>query len=855
MSGSHEHGFECGRRGMGWGLGAREPFALPGTRRRYAPDRSVDVRHTCIDLTLDPEVTHIEGSVTHHISALQEETGVILLHADELTIDEVTNGDGDALQWQHDGESLTITPGKPLHVGDEYDVTIRYHGTPRRGIYFIHPDAGYPDKRHEAWTQGQDEDAKYWFPCFDHPSEKASTELIARVPEGYTALSNGALLSSETKDGTTVWHWKQQLPHSAYLVTLAVGRFEEVMLEDGPVPMAAYVPEGTREDAIRAFGKTPAMVRHFSERFGIEYPYEKYAQVVVQDFIFGGMENTTATTMIDIILFDERAALDFDMDDLVAHELAHQWWGDLLTCREWSHGWLNEGFATWSEVLWKEHDKGLDEADYDRLLMMRRYFQEDSGEYRRPIVDRRYEEPIDLFDRHLYEKGGLVLHMLRHELGEAAYWRAVHTYAAHNRGRTVVTEDLRRAIEDATGRNLDGFLDQWVYHAGHPQLAVSWSHDEDTQMVAVNVKQTQAKGGETVDVFELSADVRIVTNGDAKTHKVRMKERDETFALPCGGKPSAVQFDPHHDLLADVKLEQKPDASRATLASDAPIRARILAAHALSKDPSADNITALSTALGADGFWGLRAEAASALGAMRHPAARDALLDGLSIEHPKVRKAVVEALGKYRHDEAAIAAVRAVLADGDPSIFVEAEAARALGALRATDAQVVLEDVLATRDSWAETIRCGCVGGLAALGTTDALDTLIAHTRYGKPPRVRSAAIGALARVGRRTAQRDAILETLGDLLAESDLRIVSAAIGALRTLGDPAGIPLLGDAPMRHPDGRIHRAAKTAAARLRKANARGEEVSRLADDVDTMRKSHGDLVARVSALESRLKS
>ena len=854
MSG-HEHGFECGRKGLGWGRGAREPFALPGTKRRYAPDRSVDVRHSCIDLTLDPEVTHIAGSVSHEVSALHDDTTAIRLHADELTIDGVEDGDGNALDWTHQGEALVIRPAAPLNVGDATQITIRYHGTPRRGIYFIHPDAGYPDKRHEAWTQGQDEDAKYWFPCFDHPSEKASTELIARVPEGYTAVSNGALLSSETRDGTTVWHWKQQLPHSAYLVTLAVGRFDEVMLQDGGVPMAAYVPQGTREDAVRAFGKTPQMVEHFSEWFGIDYPYEKYAQVVVQDFIFGGMENTTATTMIDIILFDERAALDFDMDDLVAHELAHQWWGDLLTCREWSHGWLNEGFATWSEVLWKEHDKGLDEADYDRLLMMRRYFQEESREYRRPIVDRRYEEPIDLFDRHLYEKGGLVLHMLRHELGESAYWRAIHTYAAHNRGRTVVTEDFRRAIEDATGRNMDGFLDQWVYHAGHPCLTVSWSHNDETDMVLLRVRQTQDKDDETVDVFSFAADVCVV-NGEATTHKIQVRERDETFALPCVGKPTQVVFDPRGHLLANVTIEQDAGAGRAVLAGDAPLRARIQAAHALGKDPAAENLTALGDALTSDAFWGLRAESARALGAMRHPVARGHLVAALdTCAHPKVRRAIVAALGKFRHDAAATDAVRTRLVDGDPSLFVEAEAARSLGALRASDAQPLLEQALRDRDSWAETIRCGCIDGLAALGTTDALDTLIQHTRYGQPPRVRASAIRALATVGRRTAQRDAILETLGDLLTESDLRIVSAAIGALRVLGDPAAIPLLGDAPMRHPDGRIHRAAKTAAARLRKANSRAEEVGRLADDVDGMRKAHGELVARVAALEEQMKA
>ena len=418
--GAHEHGeLGCGHRRLGSGRGLREPFAFPGTERRYAPDRAVDIRHTRLEIVLDPEVIAIQGTVTHHFTALADDADRLHLHAGELTIESVRDEAGAELAFRHAGEDLFIELPRALAFDEPGVVTVHYRGTPRRGIYFIHPDAAYPRKAYEAWTQGQDEDSRYWFPCFDHPTEKFSSEILARVPAKYTAVSNGALQGKTPHDdGTVTWHWSQAAEHSAYLVTLCVGEYEEILLGDDPVPMPVYVPPGHRAIAERAFGRTVELVRHFSERFGVDYPYEKYAQVVVQDFIFGGMENTSATTLIDIVLYDDRAALDFDRDDLIAHELAHQWWGDLLTCREWPHAWLNEGFATWSQALWREHAEGPDAEAYERFGWLSTYLAEDAREYRRAIVDRRFEEPIDLFDRHHYEKGGLVLHMLRKERGE-----------------------------------------------------------------------------------------------------------------------------------------------------------------------------------------------------------------------------------------------------------------------------------------------------------------------------------------------------------------------------------------------------------------------------------------------------
>ncbi len=486
----------CGHRAHhqgGLGRGAREPFALAGTTARYAPDRSVDVRHTRLELRLDPTRRFIAGTATHTLVALDEGVTEVELHADELTILSVAAGNGRALSFTHAEGCVRIRLSAPLALGAEVSVTLAYEGAPRRGLYFVAPDAQRPDKPHQAWTQGQDEDSRYWFPCFDHPGEKASTEILARVPARYQALSNGALVGRTPHgDGTVTWHWRQALPHSAYLVTLVVGEFEEVRLESPRVPLTVWVRPGQTGRVQAAFGRTAKMLEVFERRFGVAYPWEKYAQVVVEDFIFGGMENTSATTLVDVALFDERAGLDYDADDLIAHELAHQWWGDLLTCRDWPHAWLNEGFATWCETVFKEEHLGGDEAAYERHTQRSGYLEEDAADYRRAIVDRRYVEPIDLFDRHLYEKGSCVLHMLRKELGEEPFWRAIRTYAEANSGESVVTEDLIRAVERATGRNLEWFFDQWVFRGGHPELTCAWSFDSKRKDLALTLRQGQA---------------------------------------------------------------------------------------------------------------------------------------------------------------------------------------------------------------------------------------------------------------------------------------------------------------------------------------------------------------------------
>ncbi|MHC5010195.1 MAG: M1 family aminopeptidase, partial [Planctomycetota bacterium] len=840
MAEGTEFGLGCGRRALFERGGDREAFALPGTERKYAPDRAVDVEATRLEVRLDPAVTAVEGTVRHRVRALRDQVERVRFHARELEILAIEDGDGTPLDFRHEGDDVDVHLASPLAAGDGAGLVVDYRGRPRRGLYFIRPDEAYPDKPVQAWTQGQDEDSRHWFPCFDHPSEKAAFEVLARVPAPYQTLSNGALLEKTPHgDGTVTWHWKQDVAHSAYLTTLVVGEFDEVTLADRPVPLTAYVPRGRAAEAERAFGRTPAMVGLFEERFGVAYPYEKYAQVVVSDFIFGGMENTTATTLIEYALYDDRAALDYDADDLIAHELAHQWWGDLLTCRDWSHAWLNEGFATWSENVFKEAHRGQDEAIYDRHVTATAYVKEDAAKYRRAIVDDRYDEPIDLFDRHLYEKGSWVLHMLRRELGEEPFWRAICAYATANHGRSVVTDDLRRAIEDATGRNFEWFFDQWVFKGGHPELKFGWSYDADDRVLSVSLRQQQKGDEVTPEVYRATVDVDVEAGDGVTRHRLDLSRREQTFALPMAEAPKAVRFDPRGWLLCTVEIDRPPSEHRRVLASDAEVMARVRAAKALAKDTAPVTVEALGRALH-DPFWGVAAEAAGALGEIRTPAARDALVEALdSVEHPKARRRVAEALGAFRFDDAGAEALRQRLEGGDASLFVEAAAAEALGRTRAPFAQGVLETALEEKESWADTIRAGCAKGLGALGTAAAVPVLLRAFARGKHPRLRTAAAAALAEVGRRMTVRDPVREALEDAVEDPDFRVVMAALAALLALGDEASAPTLRRAADQALDGRARRAARFALRAIRKRGERTPEVAGLADDVDRLKKQN----------------
>jgi aminopeptidase N len=633
-------------------------------------------------------------------------------------------------------------------------------------------------------------------------------------------------------------------PHASYLLTLVAGEFAEIEAEADGVPLAYLVPKERAKDGERTFLHTPQMIHHFGALLGVAYPWNKYAQVVVSDFIFGGMENTTATTMYEHILLDDRAAIDVTSDDLIAHELAHQWFGDYVTCRDWSDAWLNEGFATYFEHVWREEHLGADEYAYGLKGDLASYVGEATGRYRRPIVCQEYDAPLDLFDRHLYEKGGLVLHLLRVELGAELFWRGVGQYLKRNAFGIVETRDLQRALEEVSGRSLGRFFDQWVYRPGHPELdlTLAWA-DGVLKIVA---KQHQSSNDGVPGAFEVPIALDIVAeDGRVVRERLSMTQRQETFALPCPTRPRFVVVDPEFQILGEVRVKAPNDMLRAQLEHATTARGRWLAAMALATTDEPPTIAAVVARLEDEKeFWGVRAESAEALGQIRARECFDALVRNIEVKHPKVRRAVVDALGRFKTTAAALAIKPRALKD--ESYLVEAEAARAIGKTKQAAAFDTLLDVL-DRPSWADVVRVGAIDGLAALRDDRGAPHVLARTRYGQPNRARRAAILAVPKLMSDRKAR----ETLEDLLDDADPHLRIDVVRALVEMGDTKSRGALRTRLETDLDARVRRRIREALRDIGEAGRRAHDALR--EELEKLANEHADLKARIASIEAKV--
>ncbi len=865
----------------------RRSFSVMGAKAHYAPDLPFKIEHIRLDVLVDPSKKSLKGKVTHRVRVIAAHQTRLVLDQIGLTIERCRVGQ-EEVAYEIDGHKLYVFLPKDkqnLPVGSLLDFSVRYHvENPRKGFYFTGPTAQYPQKEYQSWSQGQDEDSRYWYPTFDYPNQKATVEVIATVPSGFFALSNGKLLQQEEKSNWVRYHYQLAQPIVTYLLTLVVGRFDQWSAEGlGGVQLQYFVAPNRATDGERVYENTAKMLEVFSQKIGVPYPYEKYAQICVQDFVYGGMENASATTLTDSVLHDERAHLDFSADFLVAHELAHQWFGDLVTCRDWSHGWLNEGFATFMERVWIENHKGphggFDEAKFYSYGDLRGYLEEDRRKYRRPIVFNTYSKATDLFDMHLYQKGGLVLNMLRHLLGEDLFWKSIQYYVSRNKNENVETLDLIRAIEDTSGRNMRRIFDEWVFSGGYPEFEVKYSWSDERKNVELVIEQKQTKGapfllenGVTTPLFHIPIEIELTFDGGKSTkYVVEVGELKEKVYLPASEKPKMIRFDKDAWIPKTLKFPRPKEMLLYQLEFDADCMGRIEAAKELVELVDTDVVKALGKSLLNDRFWGVQAEVATTLSKIRLPESREALIEGLKVKHPKARKAVVKALSQF--PDLKVAEAVQVLAAHDESYFVEAEAVDVWGQIlghlalvhpskRAEFSKQVVEfskqklQVASFREIIRKTaiLALSYLPGIGKGEQPEAMNITKEWTTPGKLMDVRTTAVwtlGSILGVASYT-ERAQIVELLDTLADEHDFKLRMSLIAACSRSGATETIPILRKIQQSDWDHRVKRDAFLAAEDLGVTSGLPESFHELKTEVDRLKQDQEKLRSALDEHKAR---
>ncbi|MFB6489782.1 MAG: M1 family aminopeptidase [Thermoproteus sp. AZ2] len=809
------------------------PNYLPRFPRRYP----FDVIRLEAEVEIDLENREVKGAVRYRVKA-KEELSLVELDAVEMEIL------GASTPYYYDGRALSIE--HKLAKGEEGVFEVKYRARPRKGMYFVLPDRRHNYKVPMAWTQGESEDNRYWIPLPDSPNIKFPWTLTVVVKKPLTAVSNGSLKEVKDLGDKRAFVWDMPWPMSPYLLAIAAGDFESYQEKCGDVVLEYYVPRGQLDKARFSFYHTCDVMKFFEEYLG-PYPYGRYAQIVVQEFVYGGMENTTATILTDWTLHDKHAHCpysefpcppdeeEFSSDPLIAHEMAHQWTGDLVTAKDWAHIAINESFATFLEALWTERSKGRDEYLYEIYGNFKAYLNEYNNRYARPIVINIYGTPEEVFDRHAYEKGSVVLHMLRSLLGDEAFKRGLRLFLERHKFKNADIEDLRKAFEEAAGVDLEWFWRQFFYSAGHPSLRVSLAKDPPR----LTIEQTQPD--DSYPLYTLPLEIDVVGE-DGKRERITLNLNEKRIDVSIK-RPRYVCIDPELKLLKALELNIPLEAAGAML-EDEHVYCRLQAVEALRKNGSRRAVELLAKAL-RDKFWGVAAEAARALGDIGTLEAVNALTSAYrGAKSPKVRRAIIEALGSARRREAAEFLDR-VLHDPAESYYVRAEAAKALGKSKWEFAEFSLRKAL-EYGGHLDVIKRGAIEGLAELGTDDALKAVLSYTDEAYPTWIRMTAVQSLSKFGPRRE----VLETLQRALRDENYRIRAAAVTAALDLMDPRLLPALQDRADNDVDGRIRRMAKEAAEKIKKAMERGAEYQKLREEVERLRDEYRRLLDRLARLE-----
>ncbi|MGJ1189850.1 M1 family aminopeptidase [Sphingobacterium siyangense] len=553
-------------------IGISEAQQLPIDQQyRATPTKINNLVHTKLDVRFDYTNQFLNGKEWITLQPHFYPTDSLRLDAKGMDIKQVSLVNGQQLvplKYSYENNSLLIKLDRNYVAKEQYTVYLDYTAKPNllkvqgsaaindaKGLYFINPDERAPNKPRQIWTQGETEASSAWFPTIDRPNQKTTAEISMTVLDNYVSLSNGALSNQQkNSDGTRTDTWKMDLPHAPYLFMMAVGDFKIYQDKYNNIPVDYYLEPKYAPYAKDIFGKTPAMMDFYSKTLGVPYPWNKYAQIVCRDYVSGAMENTSATLHGEHVQKTKRELLDDNQEGTIAHELFHQWFGDLVTAESWSNLTMNESFATFGEVIWREHDGGKDRGDKSRFEKLQSYLKSTKNGKSPTLARYYYHDKEDMFDNISYAKGSLILYALKEQMGDEAFYQSLKKYLTDNSFKTGEPQQLRLAMEEVTGKDWAPYFNQWYYQGGHPILKITTRNGENS--VVLNVAQIQDS---TVQTFQLPLAVDIYTKNGKIRQTFQLNRRNAQFMIPL---PAAVEFidiDPEKTLVGQIQID-KSDA-------------------------------------------------------------------------------------------------------------------------------------------------------------------------------------------------------------------------------------------------------------------------------------------------------
>jgi aminopeptidase N len=868
-------------------LAAISPTVETSKAINYERAQPFRIQHLALDWVIDEVTRSVHATALLTVQRTSKLSRTLELDAVDFAIHRIAIGNKVA-RYTYDGKLIRIIVPNERAV-----VMIAYTVVPKRGLYFFAPDALRPERATQIWTQFQDQDARHVIPCVDDPSQRMTTELRVLVPKGMQAVANGELVASELVKDRARLTWANRHSHASYLLAFVCGEFAVKEEVHAGVPLAYWVPPSRAKDIDATFGRTARMLDFLNAFTGFPYPWGRYTQVVVSEFQGGGMENTSLTVLYEHTMLDPVAARDVTSDELIEHELAHHWFGNLVTCRDWSEGWLNEGFATYSEHLYREKTMGLDEFHQGLRADLQAYLAE-AERYQRPIVTKLYDAPMDIFDRHLYEKASLFLHGVRMQLGRGAFAASVRTYLKKFAFKTAETRDLQRVFEQKTGLSLDRTFREGLTVAGHVKLnaeivlgdkpMVRFTQEQAVlREVRLQVLVSRKASANKSKKIAAPTIARHTVVFDTKEHALPLSgaSGDGSGGL-AGDDIDLVVIDPRFEVLGELQIKAPFDLLERVLERGPQALDRTRAAEAMESSRLA-TVALVRTLWSPSAFWGTRVAAAQVLARFGTNQAREALLHAAQkrVQLKKTRIATPKraaknvdksASGSAQAERDRLRVLRATVqglagfvgADIEEELvrhlqrheshLVAAAAATALGKVGALGAIEVLCEGAETA-SWSDLVATASLRALGDLGLMSrrasriALPILQSKTHPGYSARIRRAASVALANM----AQTEASRATIEPLLSDDDASVRASAGEALATIGLPRARQALAMQFARETDPRTRKQLEEAMRQSTKAPA-AEQIAELRRELDALRRALAETKVQIEKDRSETK-